>query len=61
MSSKFRSEHLAGQTLTSAEVQAEGPNCLAGSREQRASGLNGSHGWDHPCYLGEYPKGWEKA
>lgn len=58
MSSKFRSEHLAGQTLTSAEVQAEGHNCLPGNSVPLDSNspmdpMTGTI----PITLGEYPKG----
>lgn len=58
MSSKFSSEHLAGQTLTFAEVQAEGPNCLPWSNEPLdLNGAKDPMAGTIPVPLGEYPKG----
>lgn len=58
MSSKFRSEHLAGQALTLGEVQAEGPSCLTGSSVplDLNSAMDPMAG-TIPITLGEYPKG----
>lgn len=58
MSSRFRPEHLAGQTLTSAEVQVEGPSCSRG----RNVPLDLNSAMDPmtgtiPVTSGEYPKG----
>lgn len=65
MSSKFSSEHLAGQTFTFAEVKDEGPKSFTGSNEPLdLNCATDPMAGTIPVPLGEYPQGsvgWEKA